>query len=188
MKHKKIPTIVLIILAVPVTVGLMIGFVAWRISVMANSQIEDINGDSKELAVITDEDIEAHEYGCVTYMSGWSTTGSKASGVQGDYEEYDNENSRFTAKKMSGIGTVNAYLGNGADVTYVFESTVSRGNFRIVITDEDGKIIQTVPIDQKATVTISTQADKLYFVKYVGESAEIQVEMWRTADGKGDNQ
>ena len=89
MKHKKIPTIVLIILAVPVTVGLMIGFVAWRISVMANSQIEDINGDSKELAVITDEDIEAHEYGCVTYMSGWSTTGSKASGVQGDYEEYD---------------------------------------------------------------------------------------------------
>ena len=121
-------------------------------------------------------------------MSGWSTTGSKASGVRGDYEEYDNENSRFTAKKMSGIGTVNAYLGNGADVTYVFESTVSRGNFRIVITDEDGKIIQTVPIDQKATVTISTQADKLYFVKYVGESVEIQVEMWRMADGKGENQ
>ena len=188
MKHKKIPTIVLIILAVPVTVGLMIGFVAWRISVMANSQIEDINGDSKELAVITDEDIEAHEYGCVTYMSGWTTSGENTSGVRGIHEDDDNDYSRFTAKKMSGIGTVNAYLGNGADVTYVFESTVSRGNFRIVITDEDGKIIQTVPIDQKATVTISTQADKLYFVKYVGESVEIQVEMWRTAGGKGENQ
>ena len=180
MKHKKVLVIVLIIFAALLLVGLPVGFVAWRVSVMANRQIEDVNGDSKELAVFTDEDIQADDYGCVTYMSGWSSSGVNTSGVSGIYEDDDNDYSRFTAKKMSGIATVNAYLGDGNDVTYTVESTVSSGNFKIVITDEDGKIIQTVPIDQKATVTISAQAGKLYFVKYVGESAEIQVELWRT--------
>ena len=187
MKHKKILLPILITLAALVTVALPVGYVAWRVSVMVNSQIEDVNGDSKELAVITDGDIEAHEYGCVTYMSGWTASGENTSGVRGIHEDDDNDYSLFTAKKMSGIGTVNAYLGNGDDVTYVFESTVSSGNFKIVITDEDGKILQTAPIDRKTTVTVSTQAGKLYFVKYVGESAELRVEMWRTAAEKGEN-
>ena len=176
---------IIIILIAVVFVGLISGFITWRVLRMMGKQIEDVNGDSKEPAVITDRDILEDSFGCVSYMISYSAEGKNASGVDDfRYEECDNRYSRLSIKKMSGIHIENVYLGNGLDVTYTIDSTVSAGNFRIVITDEENHILHTIPIDQKATVTMPTEAGKLYFVKYVGESAEIRAELWRTPAGE----
>lgn len=142
--------------------------------------IEDSNGESKELAVITDSDIQEGAYGSLFFMSSHESKGHNTSGVRGKYEDEDNDYSRLSAKKFSGIKTANVCKGTGADVTFTVEATVTNGNFKIVIMDEDNQILHVVPIDEKTTVTVSTEADKLYFVKYVGESAEINVELWRS--------
>lgn len=144
------------------------------------SHIEDSNGESKELAVITDADIQSRSYGSVSTMSSSSSRGYKASGVTGGYKEKDNTYSRLTAKKFSGVQIANVCKGNGSDVTYIIESAVTAGNFKIVIMDDDNQIFHVVPIDEKATVTIPTEAGKLYFVTYAGESAQFKVELWRT--------
>lgn len=147
---------------------------------MSGGHIEDTNGDSKELAVITDSDIQDNTYSSVMSMSSTYSEGYNTSGVIGQYREEDDNHSRLSAKKFSGVRVANVCRGNGKEVTYTIESTVSSGNFKIVILDEDHQILEVVPIDEKATVKISTEAGNLYFVTYAGESAEIKVELWRT--------
>ena len=142
--------------------------------------IEDSNGESKELAVITDADIQSGSYRCIQRDTSSSSKGRGASGAYGIYRDKDNDYSRIAAKRFSGIQIANVCKGTGADVIYTVESTVSQGNFKIVITDEDYQILQAVPLDEKATVTVPTEKGKLYFVTYAGESAEIKVELWRT--------
>lgn len=149
-------------------------------TLLTSSQIKDTNGDAKDLAVITDDDIQNGAYGSVFLMSSTYSEGYNTSDVVGGHKEEDHDYSRLSAKKFSGVHIENAFLGNGSDVTYVIESTVSSGNFKIVIMDEDHQILEVVPIDEKATVKISTEAGKLYFVTYAGESAEIKVALWRT--------
>ena len=182
MKNKKALLIVLIVVWVIVVVGGMIGFVAWRISEASSKQIEDINGeDDKTLAVITNEDIESGRFSSVSFGSSTHTEGYRASGVREHYyRDMDNTYLKRSIKQFSGISIENTYLGNGSPVTYALTSTVSSGNFQIFITDEDFQILKVVPIDQSVTLTIPTEAGKLYHVIFVGESAEIQAELWRT--------
>ena len=181
MKNKKALLIVLIVVWVIVIVGGLIGFVAWRISEASSKQIEDINGeDDKTLAVITNEDIESGRFSSVSFGSSTQTRGYRASGVRGRFGDVDNTYLKRSIKQFSGISIENAYLGNGSPVTYALTSTVSSGNFQIFITDEDFQILKVVPIDQSVTLTIPTEAGKLYHVIFAGESAEIQVELWRT--------
>ena len=149
---------------------------------VTGGHIEDSNGDSKELAVITDADIQNGTYGSVCLMTSTYREGYKDSGVTGGYKEEDNTHNRLTVKKFSGIQIANVCKGNGSDVTYTIESTVSSGNFKIVIMDEENQILHVVPIDEKATVTVPTEKGKLYFVTYAGESAEIKVELWRAME------
>ena len=145
-----------------------------------STQIEDTNGDAKELAVITDADIQDGTYGSTMLVSSTYSEGHNTSGVVGGNKDKDNSYNRLSVKKFSGILTVNVCKGNGADVTYTIESTVSSGNFKMVIMDEDHQILHVVPIDEKATVTIPTEKGKLYFVTIAGESAEIKVELRRS--------
>lgn len=149
-------------------------------ALVTSTQIEDTNGDSKELAVITDSDIQDGTYGSTMLVSSTYSEGHNTSGVVGKHKEEDNDHNRLTVKKFSGIQIANVCKGNGSDVTYTLESTVSSGNFKIVIMDEEHQILHVVPIDEKATVTVPTEKGKLYFVAYAGESAEIKVELWRT--------
>ena len=145
-----------------------------------SAHIEDTNGDAKELAVITDAEIQSGAYNNTKYMSSSYVERKTPSGVTGGYRDEDTNYSRLTAKKFSGIQLINVCKGNGADVTYTIDSTVSSGNFKIVVMDETHQILKAVPIDEKTTVTIPTEKGKLYFVAIAGESAEIKVELWRS--------
>jgi hypothetical protein len=160
----------------------VVGFIAFRIAnALFFSQIKDTNGpENKELAVITDAEIEATAYNAKTLMSKFIGNGDSSGIDDNRYSDWDYSSTVIGAGKFSGVGIANAYKGSGKEVTFEIKSEVRSGNFKIVITDQNHKILYTVPIDSTETVTFTAEENKLYFVKLVGESAEISVEINRT--------
>lgn len=141
---------------------------------------EDINGENKALAKITNEMIENTEYEYLVNGNKNSSKGEK-SGVEGKYSDYDYSYVKNDIEKLSGIYISNTYLGNGYEIRYTISSNVKEGNFKIVITDDSNKILYDVPIDQTVKISFVTELGKLYFVKYVGESAKVSVEIKRNS-------
>jgi len=145
-------------------------------------QFKDTNGSDKSLCFITDEMISERAEECYIIRRKVTTKGESTSGVSGKYEEFDNDYAKTKTKMLSGIYISNVYLGDGKQVTYKFVATVHSGNFKIVITDHTRKILHVIPIDQESQTTFFAEKDTTYFVKFVGESAEIEVEMWRSEE------
>ena len=178
-KKKKILIEIFMVVGVAVVI-----FAAIIASVMKSSfesleHYEDTNGESKELCHITDQEIAEMDQRYRLTNSQTVNKGIKASGVKGDAADRDNEYTKLTAEKLSGIYIANAYLGNGSMVTYKIVSAATAGNLRIVITDENNAILHDVPIDQEYQISFVAEAEKFYYVKFIGESAEIEVELWR---------
>lgn len=143
-------------------------------------QLEDKNGDeNKELAIITDEMIEAcwEDYHAYKRHVFRKTDGE--SGIVGEYEDCDSKYIETEIKMLTGVYICNAFLGDGETVTYKIESKVSSGNLKIVITDETDKILYTIPIDSNETISFITEKSKTYYVKFVGERAEIDITVLR---------
>ena len=67
----------------------------------------------------------------------------------------------------------------GDTVKYTVASVVNSGNLRIVITDENNKIIYDVPIDTTHYIELNTISGHIYYLKLVGESANIVVTITR---------
>lgn len=143
-------------------------------------QIEDRNGDdNKELCIITDEMIKQYidNYNIIRHSI--TKKGNSSSGVTGDFEDMDRPYVKVETGMLSGIYVSNVYLGNGSDVTYTIDSKVTSGNLRIIITDESCNVLYEIPIDSKETITFFAEESKTYYVKFVGESAKIDVEVTR---------
>ena len=145
-------------------------------------QLEDKNGDSKELCLITDEMIEEYTEDYRIIKRHVSTKSKNPSGVKGVFEECDCEYIKTKTGMLSGVYICNAYLGDGNELEYTIDSKVLSGNLKIVITDEDNKILYEVPIDSKETVSFVTEKSKIYYVKFVGESAELDITLLRNVN------
>lgn len=175
MKELLIATaIVVSIILVIIILRVVIGYVGTK-----NAQISDTNGDSKELCYITDEYIEKTENSYDIIKHNRKKDSSFPSGVKGVFEDKDLTYSAETMESLSGVYLCNAYLSSGAPVKYMISSTVNCGNLRIVITDETNKILYDVPIDVTHNVELPTEEWKIYYVKLVGESANITVSVTR---------
>lgn len=161
------------------TILLVIAIVVSILLTQSSKHIEDLNGEDKALATITTEYIESKTQDYVSMRKSVTSKGLSSSGLSGKFEEVDNQYSKIVIGKLSGIYIGNAYLGNGETVSYVIESTVSEGNFKIVITDETNKILYEIPIEQRYEISFVADSNKIYYVKLVGESAKISVEIWR---------
>lgn len=142
-------------------------------------QFEDVNGEDKSLARITNEMIEEYREDYRALKRKVSTKGHPTSGVTGHFSDCDYDHIETKIGKLSGIYVCNAYLGKGREVTYNIDSTVHSGNLKIVITNENDDIIYDVPIDSKETVSFFAEESKLYYVKFVGESAELEIDVFR---------
>ena len=70
-------------------------------------------------------------------------------------------------------------MANGNIVKYTVDSFVKSGNLRIVITNENNKILYDVPIDTTHYVEFPTVEGEIYYMKLVGESANIVVSVTR---------
>lgn len=179
MNGTKLKRILIVGIIAFVFVLFAISFVL-RHSQEIDAQIPDENGESKELCRLTNADIE----GCYTdyRIIGRSVynKGLGDSNVKGRYEDFDSTYCRVSLGKLSGVYITNAYLADGGTVTYTVDAEVIEGNFRIVITDEQNKILYDVPIDEKTEISFETVENATYYVKLIGESAKIKLELWRT--------
>lgn len=173
----KIIIIVCIVLTILIISGIWIAKHNYEMSMHFN----DTNGDQdKSLALITDEMINRHIEDYRAYKRHVSREIDNEIRISGDYEECDRSFIKTKIGKLSGIYICNAYKGVGKDVTYKINSTVKSGNFRIVITDEECNILYDIPIDQEYELTFFAENEKCYYVKFIGESAEINVTIERT--------
>ena len=145
-------------------------------------QLEDQNGDDTTPCLITDEIIfkYSEEYRAIRHRQ--ISTKSDVSGVKGYHKDHDNDYRKTQIYRLSGILINNAYLGSGSTVTYKIISTVYQGNFRIVVTNANNQILHDIPINQEATVSFFAEENSLYYLKFIGEGAEIETEIWRTTE------
>lgn len=142
-------------------------------------QIEDNNGAEKTLCVITNEMIESVDHQHYSIKHSVYNEGLNSSNVKGKYEKFDNSYSKIKSKMLSGIYMCNAYLGKGHPVTFTVQSRVNSGNCRLVITDSNMKIVREIPIDQEVEVSFLAPEDEIFFVKCIGESANLEIEITR---------
>ena len=152
---------------------------AWKHQYELSMQFPDQNGESKELCSITREMIEQYTEDYRSIRRNVVSKGLKSSGVTGYYEDCDNDYTKTKIGLLSGIYVCNAYLGNGENVQYVIDSTVFEGNLLIALTDENDKILYEIPNDQVYELSFQTELGKIYYLKFIGESAHIDVEVQR---------
>ena len=178
MKSKlKIIIIVAAIIIAIIIVGLWIAKHNYEMSM----HFDDTNGDQdKSLALITDDMINRHIEDYRAYKRHVSRKTDNEVRISGDYENCDRSFIETRIGKLSGIYVCNAYKGVDKNVTYKISSTVKSGNFRIVVTDENRNILYDIPIDQQYELTFFAEKDQCYYVKFIGESAEIDVIVERT--------
>lgn len=172
---------IIIISCVVVAILLIAGIWIARHSYEMSMHFEDKNGDDdKSLALITDEIISRYMEDYRAYKRHVSSKTDNEVRVSGFFEDCDRSYIETRIGKLSGLYICNAYKGIGKDVTYKINSTVKSGNFRIVVTDESCNILYDIPIDQEYELTFFAEKDQNYYVKFVGESAEIDVTVERT--------
>lgn len=174
----KTKVILMVILAVLIISIPIIRLLVKRAQV-TEAQIPDTNGESKELCRITDEHIEQTTEWSDMIKHRRTYDSSNKSGVKNAFEDKDVCYSRETAKSFSGVYICNAFLSSGRSVKYTVDSKVNSGNLKIVITDESNKILYNVPIDTTHYVELPTQEGQIYYVKLVGESADMVVSVNR---------
>ena len=151
----------------------------WKYNKEVSLQIADQNGNDKNLCFITDDMIFQNTEDYRSIKRHVSSKGLHTSGISGYYEDCDNEYTFTKIGMLSGIYICNATKGTDNEIIWTIDSKVTNGNFRIIITDENNYIVKDVPIDQKIDISILGESGKIYYVKFVAESAEIQVELWR---------
>ena len=152
---------------------------------LGGRQIEDQNGDAdKSICIISDAEIESSVSDYEAIGSYVNSKDNNASGIVGEFEKYDNAYTEFGFLKVTGIYLCNAYKGAGKEVTYTVDSIVEKGNVRIIITDENQKILYDIPIDGVESLTFNAESGKTYFLKFVAESAKLELNITRTEEEK----
>jgi len=179
-KNKKRIILILIIVAVVAILVANVIKITVGYNNAINSQIPDTNGDSKALCSIDTAYIEGVTQNFDIIKHSRKKDSSDGSGVFGKFEEKDVCYSKDTAASLSGVYVCNAYKSSGKAIKYTVSSVVNSGNLRIVFTDSQNKILHDIPIDQTYNFEFDTVKGEVYYLKIVGESANITVTVMRS--------
>ena len=172
--------LVLIVVFATVVVLLTIIKISQGYHRVSNSQIPDTNGTSKSLCSIDTTYIESVTQKFDMIKHSYKQDSDNKSGVRGKFSDKDLSYSRDTAESLSGVYVCNAYLANGKTIHYTVSSAVNSGNLRIVITDSKNKILYDIPIDKTYYFEFDTVEGETYYLKIVGESANMTVTVMRS--------
>lgn len=142
-------------------------------------QFDDTNGDDKSVVGITDDMINRHFEDYRAIKRSVQVKADNEIRITGKYEDCDRSYIKTEIGMLSGIYVSNAFLGTGKYVTYAIESSVEAGNLRVIITDYDCNILYDIPIDQSYTLTFLAEEGESYYVKFIGESAKLNVTIER---------
>ncbi len=181
LKSKKgyLLAIFLIILSVVIIVVTLVK-IAVGYNGASNAQIPDTNGDNKSLCSIDTAYIESVTEGFDLLNHNFRQDSSSKSGVVGKFDEKDLIYSNETTKSLSGVYICNAYKSSGKPVHYNVSSVVNSGNLRIVVTDSKNKILYDIPVDQTYHLEFDTIKGEIYYLKLIGESANLSVTVMRS--------
>ena len=172
--HKKVKVIPWIIsgaIAFTVLIAALIFALAGH---FRSGHIEDMNGaEDTSLAVITREDFVCVNSKYAAMLTTEAHTGEKTD-VTGLLAKQDHASCSVSAKKLSGIRTLQATQTDADSVTLHVSSTLSGGNMELIIVI-DGQYDRHIPVNGRQTIVLEDIAHKLILVKLAAESAEVTV-------------
>lgn len=114
------------------------------------------------------------------FRTKWRASGEN-SGFDGHkYENEDHDETRFSAKKITGIKTVNATEAENCTVNWIIGSTVSKGNAKIIIVVDSEIILKEFEFGQKINFEYKADGKHEVLVKIICEDAEVNIEVERT--------
>ena len=142
-------------------------------------ETKDLNGDDDySLVVFTEDDIcnETCDAYCVIY--GLNTSG----GTSYQDEEYLHDADVVKAdaqSPFSGVALLQTTYGTHNTITFTVACERTKGNVKIVLLDENAKIIHDFSITEKSSFTVTNVMGRSFEIRVAGESAKFEVEVLR---------
>ena len=138
--------------------------------------IEDINKESTELAVITQEDVITESW----FVANWSNTDLTGNQTQVNqlFDQYDYDTINRSIKKLSGVMILQATQVESGTVTLQVETKLLEGNAELYVVI-DGQIYTQLPLNEVNQITLTDVDNKLILVKLAAESANVQISVSR---------
>ena len=127
---------------------------------------------------LTDEQIVEISTNQSSYGTCWLAKGD-ASGVRNkEYRSVDYDETFFSAKKINGIKTVSSTMANDCTVNLEIDSSISKGNARIVVIIDD-KIVEEFEAGENKSLEYTVDGEHFIYVKILCEDAEIEIKTTR---------
>ena len=178
MKKRKNFTVLYICLGT-VVAGVLISLVLVTLffGMMERSAIEDTNGAfDTSLTTVCVEDVQTNRYSATMLRSGG--IGSRTN-VGGRLDEYDSDYRTVSARKISGVLTIQASNVDANELTLEIDTTLLTGNMEIFLI-VDGEVVRTAEVNRTETITLTDIAGKDVVVKIGAESAQMEISVKRT--------
>ena len=178
MKKRKNFTVLYICLGT-VVAGVLISLLLVHLmfGLMKRGAIEDTNGAfDTSLTTVCVEDVQTNRYSATMLQS--RNVGSNTN-VGGRLNPYDFDFCTVSARRISGVLTIQATNVDSDKLTLEIDSTLTAGNMEIFII-VDGEVVRTAEVNKAETVTLTDIAGKDVVVKIGAESAEMSISVKRT--------
>ena len=178
MKKRKNFTVLYICLGT-VLAGVLISLVLVHLffGLVKRGSIEDTNGAfDTSLTTVCVVDVQTNRYSATMLQS--RNVGSNTN-VGGRLNPYDFDLCTVSARRISGVLTIQATNVDSDKLTLEIDSTLTAGNMEIFII-VDGEVVRTAEVNKAETVTLTDIAGKDVAVKIGAESAEMSISVKRT--------
>ena len=164
-----------------VAAGIVIGvlFYMFLMTMFHMVDVEDVNGpEDTSLATVTAEEVLAGENSYSATMLRSGGIGSRTN-VGGRLDEYDSDYRTVSARKISGVLTIQATNVDSDKLTLEIDTTLLAGNMEIFVI-VDGEVVRTAEVNRTETITLTDIAGKDVVVKIGAESAQMEIRVERT--------
>lgn len=113
-------------------------------------------------------------------LTSWSDSG-KNSGVKDiEFDEEDRDKVRFSAKKITGLKTINVTLAEDKTVHWEINSSLSKGKAKIIIVMDKDVVLKECEAGENVDFTYQATGKHEFYVKILCEEAQIEIEAMRT--------
>ena len=144
--------------------------------------IDDINGaEDTSLAVITMEQIQSGNWNATALLSSESRMGmqSDVRFVKPLLDEYDYNQLKCSAKKISGVKAIHATYSHSNTLVLECDVTLVAGNMELMLF-VDNVYHSHIPINDHTLIRLDDISDKLVTVIMAAESANMKVQIKRS--------
>ena len=140
--------------------------------------VEDTNGEfDTSLTNVIEEKVLVGENSYSATMLQTGKVGGHTN-VDGRLDEYDSDYCTMSARKISGVLTIQATNVDSHELTPEIDSTLQSDNLEIFII-VDGEVVQKAAVNRSSIITLTDIAGKDVVVKIGAESAQMEISVRR---------